>query len=186
MYMLTNVGSKVLDYEEEGIVFWECEVCKGVGRCRINNWNSPRARTCCGGRFVRNRDRLLVVWTDMRSRCIDTNHPAYERYRHFGRPGWDSYEDFASWAIDAGWSYGLEIDRVDNNSGYRPDNCRFVSRKANTRNRKSNRLVTAFGETKTAVEWSEDFRCSVQGQSILARIDRYGFTPEEAITRPAK
>jgi hypothetical protein len=35
-----------------------------------------------------------------------------------------------------GWKRGLEIDRIDNNGGYSPDNCRFVDRKTNMRNRR--------------------------------------------------
>lgn len=186
MYIKKLNGSKEFVTIHNGTVHWQCNVCQLIGSARVNNWNSPRSRTCCGGRFWKNRDRLLIVWNDMRSRCLDPKHPAYDRYNKFGEPKWSSYEDFCEWALSSGWQYGLDIDRTNNALGYFPENCKFVSRKVNTRNRKSNRLLTAFGETKTAVEWSEDNRCRVQGQSILARIDRYGFTVEDAITRPPR
>lgn len=180
-------GSKVSTGISSGVVQWECSVCGTSGKARINNWNSPRARTCCGGRFAKNRDRLLVVWTDMNSRCTDPNHPAYERYRSFGKPSWNSYEEFSAWAMSSGWEYGLDIDRTDNSKGYSPENCKFVTRQQNSRNRSSNRVITAFGETKTLQEWEEDPRSSVQAQSIAARLDRYGWTDVElAISTPSR
>ena len=186
MYMKKNVGSKQLIETDGNTVKWQCDTCNGVGTARVNNWNSPRGRTCCGGRFVRNRDRLLIVWTDMRARCLDYNHPAYSRYNGFGAPEWDSYEQFSEWAMDNGWCYGLEIDRKDNLQGYSPSNCHFVTRTRNARNRSNNRILTAFGESKSATEWAEDSRCSVQAQSILARVDRYGWEVEKAIVWPAR
>lgn len=49
----------------------------------------------------------------------------------------------------------LTIDRVDNDKGYSPDNCRWVSIKDNCNNRSSCHYVTAFGETRSLKEWSE-------------------------------
>lgn len=172
---------------EQNVVHWKCNACDLTGTSRINNWNSPRARTCCGGAFARNRNRLLVVWTDMNSRCKDSRHPAYNRYKKFGAPDWPTKEHFISWALETGWQPGLEIDRVDNTKGYFPENCRFVSRKQNANNRSSSRYLTAFGETKTLVEWESDARCSVQAQTIAARLDRYGWNSiEDSISLPSQ
>lgn len=104
-----------------------------------------------------------------------------------GSPEWSSYDEFAEWAEANGWKYGLELDRIDNSTGYSKDNCRFVTRAENLRNKRNNRRLTAFGETKIAEDWAKDPRCSVQGQTILARIDRYGWTDiERAISEPAR
>lgn len=47
----------------------------------------------------------------------------------------DDFEAFFEWAIKAGCRKGLELDRIDNDLGYSPDNCRWVTRKANLHNR---------------------------------------------------
>lgn len=152
---------------------------------RMNNWNSPRARTCCGDEFYKNRDRLLIVWTDMHARCNDQNHPAYDRYKMFSVTGWANFQDFKDWALAHGYEHGLDIDRRNGRDGYSPGNCQFVTRSQNSRNRRSNRLVAAFGEQKTLTDWSEDDRCSVQAQTIAARMDRYGWDDVEwAISAP--
>lgn len=181
--MKTSNGSKVLIKITENKIFWQCNVCSLTGSARVNNWNSPRARTCCGGRFHKNRDRMLILWNDLKSRCLDKNHPAYYRYKKFGTPGWNSFEEFSLWAEKNGWRYGLELDRINNELGYFPDNCRFVTRKENLRNKSTNRLIFAFGQTKTLIEWQEDDRSVVEAQTIAARIDRYGWLAEDAISR---
>lgn len=54
------------------------------------------------------------------------------------------------------------------------------------RNRKSNRVITVFGETKTLIEWSEDPRCAVTYKTLQLRITRCNWPPEKAITTPSR
>lgn len=59
--------------------------------------------------------------------------------------------------FDMGPTYkvGLQLDRIDNNGNYGPDNCRWVDRKTNCRNRSNGHMITFNGETKTLAEWEE-------------------------------
>ena len=50
-----------------------------------------------------------------------------------------------------GYAQGLVIDRIDNDSGYSPENCRFVDRKQSSRNRRN----TLFVAGKSTGEWAE-------------------------------
>ena len=130
---------------------------------------------------------LYAVWQNMRQRCTD---PRAINYADYGGRGitvcaeWQTFDGFLEWAKD-GYRLGVFIDRIDNDGGYSPDNCRWVTRTENNRNRRSTVRVTAFGETKLVIEWAEDPRCQVSYDVLLYRI-RKGYDPERSITAPPR
>lgn len=88
--------------------------------------------------------RLYQIWADMRRRCNAKSTRCYQRYGGRGIkvcPEWDSYGKFEEWAFANGYSDDLTIDRIDNDKGYSPDNCRWASRKTQARNRSDNVVV---------------------------------------------
>ena len=61
-------------------------------------------------------------------------------------PEWrESPRAFGDWLLSHGWHRGLQIDRIDNNQGYCPENCRVVTPKENNFNRR-NTTVLGDGE----------------------------------------
>lgn len=133
---------------------------------------------------------LYRVWTDMRRRCYAIHR--VEKYNAYGGRGirvclqWrTSFKSFYRWAIENGWQRGLQIDRIDNDGDYEPRNCRIVDRFVNSNNKRNNRPVTAFGETKNLAEWARDSRCRVKLITLARRL-RVGEDAETAISRPAR
>lgn len=53
-----------------------------------------------------------------------------------------SFAEFKTWAYANGWQKGLQIDRIDCDGPYCPENCRFVTSADNNRNRRNNKLTT--------------------------------------------
>lgn len=95
-------------------------------------------------------------WVGMKQRCDNPNSPHFHRYGGRGInvcPAWGEFEGFLA---DMGPSYfpGGTLDRMDNDKGYCPENCRWVSRRTQSNNRGNNVRVTHKGETRTLSEWS--------------------------------
>lgn len=95
---------------------------------------------------------LYAVWHNMLCRCRSDGR---QRHRYFDRgiticEEWLYWPAFAKWALGNGWQRGLEIDRRDNDSGYRPDNCRFVDDfvQAQNRDAENHRHAVRRGHTK--------------------------------------
>ena len=104
--------------------------------------------------------RLYEIWSNMKKRCY---YPKYNEYERYGGRGitvckeWENdFSNFYNWAIRSGYSEKLSIDRIDNDKGYSPENCRWVTSKTQCRNKSNNLLVSYQGETKTLIEWSEE------------------------------
>lgn len=101
---------------------------------------------------------LYKVWSTMKDRCENKHHAKYATYGARGIcvcDEWHNLENFIRWAYAHEYRRGLQIDRIDNDGGYYPDNCRFVTSKQNNRNRRNTKYLTINGETKCVSEWCE-------------------------------
>jgi predicted DNA-binding protein (UPF0251 family) len=73
----------------------------------------------------------------MKERVRDSSRKNFARYGGRGIDiceEWIQFAPFREWALSHGWAEGLQLDRIDNNVGYRPENCRFVTCESNIRN----------------------------------------------------
>ena len=86
----------------------------------------------------KSKTRLYKIWIGMKSRCYNKNNTAYSNY---GGRGFEvcfewknSFENFEEWSNSNGYKECLTLDRRNNNTGYRPQNCRWVSRDTQAQN----------------------------------------------------
>ena len=118
-------------------------------------------------------------------RCTDPHNRQFPGYGGRGITVCDewknSYEEFRDWAMQNGYSPNLQIDRINNDMGYSPNNCRFVDKVANANNKSNNRMETYAGVTDTLANLCRKF--GAKYQNVSARL-RNGYSIEEAFERP--
>ena len=134
-----------------------------------------------------SKTRLYGIWVDMKKRCQNQSHWAYHRYGGRGitvDPLWHEYEPFAAWAKTNGYEITLTLDRKDNDGPYSPQNCRWVTRKVQGRNKSSNVLYEHQGERLTLSEWAE--RYNMKYTTLYGRLHHYGWSVEKALSTPPR
>lgn len=110
-----------------------CHAIRSCGCLRKSNGKPKYA--------ISSRHPIYRLWTNMKTRCYNKNNHSYETY---GRRGitvceeWlNDFQTFATWAILNGWKEGLQIDRIDNDKGYSPENCHFITLEENLKKRRT-------------------------------------------------
>lgn len=131
--------------------------------------------------------RIYRIWRCMYFRCYQKTHVAQPRYQRNGITicdEWTTYRPFMEWAQKSGYRDDLQIDRRDNTLGYSPTNCRWVTARQNSRNRRNSLgPLPAFDELKTPLEWAEDSRNQVSARLAYRRIVEFGWQVERALAK---
>lgn len=131
-----------------------------------------------------SRTKAYRTWQEMKVRCYKKDSHAYYRYGGRGIEVCERWMVFENFFEDMGKPLpGQQIDRIDNDGGYFPENCRWVYPKENSRNRSSNRLIECDGETKTIAQWAEDSGMKIG--TLWARIKR-DVDLKTAISKPLR
>lgn len=130
---------------KSGQTRWLCKCdCGREGIVRGANLRSGHSSGCRSCQVKRIhikhghcRYPLYHVWRNMIYRCEDLNCKDYKYYGDRGIsicPGWrNDFMVFRTWALANGYKESLSIDRIDNNKGYFPENCQFLTGSENTR-----------------------------------------------------
>lgn len=178
----SNGGKKAL---------WDCVCdCGNHKICVAPNLIKGHTKSCgCIKNWDKKKhglssSRLYGIWENMKSRCYN---PSFINYYNYGGKGvkvceeWFSFETFAKWALEHGYTDKLTIDRIDGNSNYCPENCRWATPREQSRNTSRNHYITIEGETKLLCDWAK--LSGLHHVTILNRIKR-GVSGAELIRPP--
>lgn len=170
------------------IALVECKVCKK--EYKINPWSLIYRNHCeCTKRgkriskFTNSHKRLLLTFYRMKARCHNERNTDYYNYGKRGIKVCDEWladpDIFCEWALKNGYQDNLSIDRIDNNKGYSPDNCRWSTSTQQSRNRKGVKLSMEIAKkirsdyesnpNQTYKEISKNYNVSYHNISLIIR-----------------
>lgn len=135
----------------------------------------------------KNASRLYRIWLNMKQRC---SNPKVDFYHCYGGRGIQVCEEwkkdylvFKEWSMKNGYSDELSIDRIDPNGNYCPENCRWATWEEQCYNKRTTRRYDLNGESYTIKELSD--MSGISYNNLKTRLNKFGWTVEEAITIPA-
>lgn len=112
----------------------------------------------------KSKTRIYRIWTSMKTRChckSDTNYKKYGAKWIAVCDEWKSdFMSFYNWAYDNGYDDTLSIERLDNNLGYSPSNCKWIPQRDQSLNRRICRKITINGVTKLQKQWANEIGIS--------------------------
>lgn len=125
---------------------------------------------------------LYHVLADMIQRCHNSNDKGFAGYGARGIYVCDEWQNnkaaFVEWGLKNGYKPGLQIDRIDNDRGYNPDNCRFVTPIENSNNKRNTVKTVFHGKLMSCFEIAKKY--GVRQDLIRNRI-RKGFKNDDLI-----
>lgn len=165
-----------------------CDVC---GSTHVKFVNTLHDKCICPNTARRkshgkSNTPLYNVWYCMKQRCYYSKNRMYHNYGGRGIKVCDEwlndFQTFYNWSMSNGYKKGLQIDRINNNGNYEPNNCRWVDRVTNANNKRDTILFTHKGKTMSLKQWCRYFNISYK--TCMTRYYR-GHTIEECLNLTA-
>lgn len=149
--------------KRRGAIMWKC-LCDCGRTSVVRSSNLFRGATrSCGCQLVKHGKkgtRLYYIWGGMKARCYRKSHIWYMRYGGRGVSICDEWRNdfqaFYDWAMANGYRDGLTIDRINNDEGYSPDNCRWATSVCQQNNKSSNIIAEVNGKKQTIAQWAKE------------------------------
>jgi hypothetical protein len=130
-----------------------------------------------------SRSNTHLIWRGMFQRCENPRNTSYKNYGARGITVAPEWRDFAVFIADMGErpSRNHTIERNDNDGPYSKANCRWALMSEQLNNKRTSRILTAFGREQTLGEWAKEY--GLNWYTLRGRLDRCGWNLEEALTQ---
>lgn len=168
-----------------GKVRWYCVCSCGeatiTATSNLRNGHTKACGSCRNKTHGSSGDRLYSIYMNMKARCGNPNNTHYKYYGGKGikvSEDFSTYEKFKQWALSNGYDDNLTIDRIDGDDSYSCNNCRWITRKEQSNNIKSNVVLVIRGENLTLSQISTKYNLS--SSCVRARY-RNGLVGEDLI-----
>lgn len=169
----------------------ECTLCgkkQDVCSSSLTMGRSTKCRSCattqCKTKPYSN-DPIKIVFKGMKQRCYNPHSSSYHNYGAKGIAICDEWlnnpNSFYDWAYSNGYTKGLTIERKDVAKNYSPDNCCFIPRSEQSKNRTISNMITIDSETKCLSDWCKIYH--ITPNAIRYRVKK-GMSFEQAFKTP--
>ena len=136
---------------------------------------------------------LVVVWKGMMQRCGLQRGASVEQLTNYAGRGivvceeWRTFKTFEAWCLANGWKKGLQLDRIDNDGNYCPENCRFVTPRENQLNKRNTVLAAGI----PLATWYEAYKVKMDElgltyDAVKQRFTNLGWSLEDSLFMPVK
>lgn len=173
--------------DKHGAIYWKCLCeCGNFKTARGGHLKAENVKSCGCWRVDRStthgmsRTPAHFSWIEMIKRCRNKNHKSFKYYGARGITVCDRWLKFQNFFTDMGKRpKGMSIERIDNDKGYSPDNCKWATRKEQMRNTRGNTHITYKGKTQLLIEWAEEL--DIEPHMLSTRLRR-GWSVARALT----
>jgi hypothetical protein len=138
------------------------------------------------GRFLRvtgfkwSHHPLYTGYLDMFARCNNPNNDQYKDYGGRGIRVCERWNNFQTFVADVGKRpRGKTLDRIDNDGHYEPGNCKWSTKKEQSRNSRRNVLLTFEGRTQIAIDWASELGINIS--TLYKRLNASGWDAATAL-----
>lgn len=177
--------------KSDGRPRWLCLCSCGTWKENSSNaLNSGHAKSCgclmreSGKTHGMYRTKEHTSWASMVMRCTNKRSDNYKYYGGRGIRVCDRWRNFENFYADMGKApSGTTLDRIDSNKDYCKENCRWATAKEQARNKRSNHVVSANGETRCIAEWADILGVNVH--TLHSRV-HLGWDDEMIINTPIR
>ena len=132
----------------------------------------------------RQEVRLYKIWDGIYQRCYNSKQKDYHNYGGRGIElceEWKNSTTFMRWAYNNGYKDFLQIDRIDCNGNYCPENCRWVDVQTQAYNKRNTKYVIYKGEKVPYGLLCKQKK--IHRDTVRDRLKK-GWTVEEAVDTP--
>jgi hypothetical protein len=128
------------------------------------------------------KNKLYQVWSSMKCRCLNPLDKAFVNYGGRGIKvcdEWLEFKPFLDWSMISGYKKGLTIERKDNDGNYCPDNCTWISKSMQSKNRRGLIIITFNNVTMTRSDWAKSI--GISKEALRLRLNN-GWSIDDALT----